>query len=575
YTLTDTIGKVGIEQYMNKYLRGTKGRQTVYVNSLGNLIETTDRVDPVSGGDVYLSIDADLQKHTYSLLEKEIAGILLQKISNIKEKGVSTKASEIPIPIYDVYNALIANGLIDIGAFTDPDASDLERSVYQTFEEKKASCMETLRSLLLSEEPTVYKNLSKEYQEYITYIVRELKSKNVILADSIDSEDEIQLKWTSEEASANEYLRHCIERDWVDITVFTEQSKYVDTEELYGNLVDYITEYFGDNIGFDKLIYKNAIKEDRISGNILCAILYDQGALEWDEETRNALRDGRRSAYEFLRQCIADLVITPGQLALEPCSGSSVVMNAKTGEVLACVSYPGYDSNRLSNARDSSYYVSINLNLSNPLYNYATQQRTAPGSTFKMCTSVAGLTEGVISTGTSIVDRGVYEKVSNHPRCWIYPGNHGALNVAGAIRHSCNYFFYEVGFRLASKGGGYNDASGIKRLQTYAGLLGLDEKTGVEIEENASKIATEYPVMAAIGQSDNNITTIALARYVTAVASGGTVYKLSLLDHVENAKGKTNETYGPVVRNVVDVIGPGEWGTIQSGMRAGAQDMGS
>ncbi|MBQ9631452.1 MAG: peptidoglycan glycosyltransferase, partial [Lachnospiraceae bacterium] len=575
YTLTDSIGKIGIEQYMNQYLRGTKGSQTVYVNSLGNLIETTDRKDPKSGGDVYLSIDADLQVNAYRLLEKEISGILLQKLANIREKGRSAKASEIPIPIYDVYNALISNGLIDIGAFDEPNATEIEREVYDTFMQKKAVCLQNISDYLSSSAPTVYKDLPKEYQEYMTYIVKELKARNVILVDRIDTEDEIHQKWTSEEASVNEYLYHCIESDWVDITIFTEQSKYVDTEELYDNLAAYILDVFREDSGFDKLVYENAILEDLISGNTLCAILFDQGVLAWDEETRNALAEGRRSAYEFLRSCIEDLSITPGQLALEPCSGSTVVMNAKTGEVLACVSYPGYDSNRLSNAKYSSYYVSINLNHSNPLYNYATQQRTAPGSTFKMCTSVAGLTEGVISTGTQIVDRGVYEKVSNHPRCWIYPGNHGALNVAGAIRHSCNYFFYEVGFRLAGAGGTYNDSNGIKRLQKYAGLLGLDEKTGVEIEENTSKIATEYPVMAAIGQSDNNITTIALARYVTAVASNGTVYNLSLLDHVQNAKGKVKKTYGSTVRNVVDVIGANEWSTIRSGMRAGAEDMNS
>ena len=574
YTLNDTIGKAGIEQYMNKYLRGKKGSQTVYVDSVGNLIETTDHTDPVTGKDVYLSIDASLQKRVYSLLEKEIAGILLQKIVNAKTTAKTAKASDITIPVYDVYYALVGNSVIDIRHFTEPDATELEKQVQAAFDGKKQVVMDTLGSMLTSQEPVIYKDLSEEYQAYSTYIVKKLKDEDVILRDQIDTDDEIQKKWTSEEASVNEYIRYCIEQDWVDITAFTEQSEYVDTDELYNNLAAYIIDRFSNDNGFDKLIYKNAILEDLVRGNQLCAIMFDQGVLEWDEETRNALADGRRGAYDFIRSCISSRSITPGQLALEPCSGSCVMIDTKTGELLACVTYPGYDSNLLSNARDSSYYVSLNTNLSNPLYNNATQQRTAPGSTFKMCSAMAGLSERVITTATQIVDLGEYDKVSNHPKCWIYPSSHGSLNVAEAIQHSCNYFFYEVGFRLAG-GGGYNDARGISRLQKYANLLGLDQKTGIEIEENTSSIATEYPVMAAIGQSNNNITTIALARYVTAIASSGTVYKLSLLDHVQNAKGKTVKEYGPKVKTNIGILNAGEWGAIHSGMRSVAEDLSS
>lgn len=574
YTLTDTIGKAGIEQYMNKYLRGKKGQQTVYVDSVGNLIKTTNRKDPVSGGNVYLSIDAGLQKYTYDLLEKELAGILLQKIVNAKTTARTAKASDITIPIYDVYYALIANNLINIRHFSEPDATELEKSVQSVFLRKKASVIDTLNAQLSSDDPVVYKELPEEYQDYSTYIVKKLKDDNIILRDSIDTEDEMQIRWTSEEASVNEYLKWCIERDYVDITAFTESSTYVDTDELYGDMVNYILNVVTEDVGFDKLIYEHAIDEDLISGNMLCAILFDQGVLEEDEETRNALAQGSRGAYDFLRSCIRNLSITPGQLALEPCSASCVMIDTNTGELLACVTYPGFDSNRLSNAKDSSYYVSLNMNLSNPLYNNATQQRTAPGSTFKMCSSMAGLSERVITTESQIVDVGVFDKVSNHPKCWIYPSAHGSLNVSGAIQHSCNYFFYEVGYRLAG-GGGYNDARGIKRLQKYASLLGLDARTGVEIEENTSKIATEYPVMAAIGQSNNNITTIALARYVTAIASSGTVYDLSLLDHVDNVRGKKIKSYGPKVKTNIGILNTGQWGAIHSGMRAVAEDLSS
>ena len=94
---------------------------------------------------------------------------------------------------------------------------------------------------------------------------------------------------------------------------------------------------------------------------------------------------------------IGKLEITPAQLALEPCSAGCVITDPNTGEVLACVSYPGYDNNRLTNTMDSAYFASLNLDHSSPLYSKATQQQTAPGSTFKPVTAVAGLEEGVIS----------------------------------------------------------------------------------------------------------------------------------------------------------------------------------
>lgn len=116
---------------------------------------------------------------------------------------------------------------------------------------------------------------------------------------------------------------------------------------------------------------------------------------------------------------------------------------------MACVTYPGYDTNRLANTVDSNYYNLLYQDLSNPFYNNATQQTTAPGSTFKMVTATAGLTEGIISPGTTILDKGQFEEVANGPKCWIYPSSHGSINVSEALGDSCNYFFYKVGYDLS------------------------------------------------------------------------------------------------------------------------------
>lgn len=574
---TDIVGKSGIEKYMDDYLSGTKGTETLFVDSVGNTIAEGDYTAAVSGNDVYLSIDMDLQKATYTLLEQEIAGILYSKIANIKQYHASENASssDVVVPIYDVYNSLIANGIINTSAFEDENATSTEKAVLASYKVKEKEVLGTLKSQLKVNNEVIYKDLPDEYQAYSTYIVTKLKSLGIFDSSAIDTSSEVQENWTSESMAVNKYLLYAIEQNWIDITKYESEAKYADTEELYNDLIDYTLDYISQDKSFQNLIYKYLILDDGISGTQLCIILYDQGVLKEDEETYNMLTSGRISSYEFMLSKIKNLELTPGQLALDPCSGSTVVLNAKTGEVLAMVTYPGYDNNRLANSVDSDYYAYLTNNAANPLYNYATQQRTAPGSTFKIVSSTAGLAENVITTTSEIVDLGQYTKVSNNPKCWIYPSNHGSINVSEAIRDSCNYFFYEVGWRLSGGDGAYDDVKGIEKISKYASLYGLDETTGVEIEENSPHIATEYPVMAAIGQSDNNYTTVGLARYATAIASRGNVYNLTLLDSVKDSEGNIVKSYKPSIRNHIDVLNAGQWDAIHYGMKMVTESLSS
>ena len=571
---TDVVGKSGIEKYMNDYLSGTKGYETIYVDSVGNTIAEGEYKASESGNDVYLSIDMDLQKAAYILLEQEIAGILYSKIQNIKESNINS-SSDVVVPIYDVYYSLIKNGLIDINAFYDTNASETEKAVLAAYQSKEKEVLATLKAQLKSNNEVVYKDLPEEYQAYSTYIVTKLKSLGVFDSNAIDTSSDVQTSWTSEEMAVNKYLTYAIEQNWIDITKYESEAKYADTEELYNDLIDYTLDYLSTDNGFEKLVYKYLLLDDGITGNQLCLILYEQGILSKDDEDYSALSSGQITAFDFMKKKIKSLEITPGQIALDPCSGSTVMLDTKTGEILAMVTYPGYDNNKLANSVDSDYYAYLTNSAANPLYNYATQQRTAPGSTFKIVSSTAGLAEGVITTSSEITDLGQFTKVSNNPKCWIYPSNHGSINVSEAIRDSCNYFFYEVGWRLSGGDGAYDDVTGINKITEYASLFGLDETTGVEIEENSPHIATEYPVMAAIGQSDNNFTTVGLARYATAIASRGTVYNLTLLDSVRDSDGNVLEEYKPSVRNQVDVLNSAEWDAVHYGMRMVCESLSS
>ncbi len=572
----DIVGKAGIEQYMNAELTGTKGSNTLYVDSVGNPIEESEHIDAVAGNDVYLSIDSTLQKRVYNLLENEIAGILVTKLVNQKEVEIPEDTADLMIAIYDAYVNLLNNQIVDVDHFSEDDASEVEKAILQEHDSKESAVLSELSSTLYSDNAVAFSELSEEMQDYETYLITFLRNNNILLSDAIDTTDEVYQNWAAQTISMNEYLRYAIEQNWIDITALTSESKYVDTEEVYQTLVSYMLENVPGLSGFESLVYKYAVMQDYISGTQICVALYDQGVLPEDEETRSGLLSGSISSYTFIINKISSLEITPGQLGLKPCSGSAVLLDPNTGETLACVTYPGYDNNRLANKVDSDYYNYLVTSSASPMYNNATQQRTAPGSTFKMLSSIAGMAENVITYDTEIQDLGVFEKVSNNPRCWIYPrGTHGTINMMQALEHSCNYYYYEVGYRLAGGDNAYNDSQGIEKLTKYGEMFGLTETTGLEIEENSSSFATQYPVMAAIGQSDNNFTTVGLARYVAALANQGTVYNLSILDHVADSDGNVIETFGPSVKNTVDVLTVPQWNAIRTGMEMVVADMSS
>lgn len=554
YTQNDTVGKAGLEQYYETYLRGKNGERKFYIDNVGRISEIISSTDSVAGDDLYLSIDADLQMATYLALQNEIAAIVY---SNIKSGE---------IPINDVYTALIGNSVINTEHFSKSKASDTEKSVLSVFKSRQKTTLGKIKQELTSS-PEALNTMSDEVLDEFTYIISMLKDDQVLLKNEIDTSDSVYQKWKDQKISPKEYLNYCITQHWIDISQLNVDEKYADSTEVYDALCKYILKNIKTDTEFSKIIYQYMITHGEISPRQLCLILFDQGVLDYDDATVNKLKNGSLSPRDFLMKKIYNIEITPAQLALEPCTGSCVVTDEKTGEIRAMVSYPGYNSNKLANGVDSEYFASLQHDKSSPLLNYATQQKTAPGSTFKLVSATAGLAENVITTSDQIRCTGIYNDISNKPKCWIYPGSHGLDNVSEAIRDSCNVFFYTVGNRLAQKKtGSYNDANGIDLIQKYAHIYGLDQKTGLEISESKSSVATEYPVMAAIGQSDNNYTTVALSRYVTAVASGKK-YNYQLMNKIVDADGKTVKKYKADYEDISDTLTSSQWDAIHSGMR--------
>ena len=560
YTQNDMVGKSGLEQYYESYLRGKNGEKQVYVNNVGKITDVISQKNSVSGNDVYLSIDIKLQEATYKLLEQEIAGIVYSKI----------KSGEIPIT--DVYFALLNNNVIDLTHFNAADASATEQSIYTSFSEQLQGALGTIDNELQNGN-TGTSGMSEQVLDYFTCVMSMLSDDGLLLSDQIDSSDSTYTAWKEGTVSPKDYLKYCISKQWIDITKLDVNQKYADSSEVYSALCSYIENGLSTNKDFAKIIYKYMVNSGAVTGQQLCLLLFDQGVLDYDDATVNNIANGSISPYAFLMDKINNIEITPAQLALDPCTGSCVITDINTGQIKAMVSYPGYDNNKLANTVDADYYQALREDKSNPLWNYATQEQTAPGSTFKMVSSTAGLAEGVIDTSSKINCTGIFTDISNQPKCWIYPGAHGMDNVSEALRDSCNVFFYTTGFRLASKDtGSYDDENGMKYIQKYASIYGLNEKSGLEIVEKTPSIATQYPVMAAIGQSNNNFTTVSLSRYVTAVVSGK-LYDYKLMNKITDADGKTVKQYDSKFKDISDTLNQSQWDAIHQGMRMVVEDL--
>ncbi len=575
YNMNDTVGKSGVEKAMEEYLQGTKGKDVIYVDNVGKVIETVEHVEPTAGNDVYLSLDSDLQKAVYSMLEQKLAGILVSKIVNEKEYDNSkVKSSRMMIPIDDVYYALFNNNVLDIEHMSGSDAGPYEQTIEEAYRVRQSVVFSTLYDEMMTIS-TPYNELPEEYQVYESYIVSRLSSSNmgVLISDRVDREDDTYKAWAIEEViSLKDYLMYAISQNWVDISDFSTSQQYSSSDEVYEQLVNYILNDLRNNTGFAKKMFKYMIHDDSITGRQIGMALYEQKVIYGTVEEKNALENGEISAYDFFINKIANIDISPAQLALDPCSGSCVVTGIH-GDLLALVTYPGYDLNKLANSIDADYYAKLMTDLSSPMYNYATQQMTAPGSTFKMLSSIAGNEEGVVELDEPIYCTGVWDSLEEEKTCWVYPGHHGDMDTINAIGNSCNVYFYEVGYRLANNNymDLYSEKRGLARLETYADMFGLTEKTGIEMEENEPKFSDTLPVDSAIGQGSHNYTTIGLARYLTSVASRGNTYNFSLIDHVSDREGNMVARFGPTVRNHVNIPDT-TWDAVHQGMRIVVQN---
>ena len=227
--------------------------------------------------------------------------------------------------------------------------------------------------------------------------------------------------------------------------------------------------------------------------------------------------------------------------------GAAVVINVKTGEILAMASYPDYEPGLFYNGISNSKYQEYVQNPYNPLYSKAFQSSYEPGSTFKMVTAVAALETGTTDTKRRINDNGPFygitDDTAHPPACWYYNDygrGHGYLNVSQAIQKSCNYYFFQVSTEM-----------GIDNIVRYAKFFGLGNRTGIEIVgENGGSLASReiaeqknvvwsaaQTAYAAIGQGLNSFSPLQMAKYIAMVANGGHKLDVSIIKSITNSDG--------------------------------------
>lgn len=571
YTPDSIVGKSGIEQYMESELQGLNGEKQIVVNNVGKVVGEENIIkETVSGKDVYLSIDKDLQIAVYHILEQNLAGIISSNLINTKkfDKNHISDTSDIRIPIYDVYIALVNNSIIQLSDLYCADATELERHIAKVLEEKKGEVLNSLKEELLNGN-TDYSRLSEEMQEYISYITGKIEILN---ESSIDKEDDVYKRWKDKSGiSVKEFLTYAIENGWIAAGFIDSEQGYFTTDEMFVLLIENIEKKIADDNEFEKILFKWLLFEDRIKGSDICRLLYDQQILSVADDDYEKLVSGQIDAFSFMKKKIEQLEITPAQLALDPCSASAVVVQQETGKILALVSYPGYDNNRLANQMDSAYYNRLLNDKALPLYNRATQQLTAPGSTFKPITVIAGLQERVISPDSSVLCDGVFDKVFPNLKCWKHTGHGNVINAPTALQYSCNDYLCDIAYRLGTINGmKYTDNAALESLQEYSKLFYLDKKSGVEIAESQPHVTDAYGIPSAIGQGTHNYATVQLVRYVNTIASRGNVFQLSLVKGIADTNGNFVEN-NAVLENKVE-LPDSVWDTVSSGMVQFAQN---
>ena len=531
YTETDMIGKAGLEAAYEEDLRSVKGTVAVtYSGRTGERLKEETVVSPAKGNDLILTIDADFQKECYDLLYANVKKLLLDKITGYHQDDNESYSA------MDVIVALVNNGFFDL--YTIQDSKNSEAIRYMTVYNKEAERVITELEHYLLDSDTILAYYPEDMLEYLTFIVAYMRDQGYLDYAYHDDSSDVYVRYIGGVASAREFLDYCYNSGYFSLEEFGLDG-FTPAEKGLPVIVHSILEAIRHNRSYEQLVCTNVLTKDLFSVHDFILLCYDLKFLNNDDGSRERYADGDIGNLGLLLMKIQNDEITPADINLDPCSGSLVVTDCDSGKVRAIVSYPSYDTNLYLNS--PSYYNRILADQSAPMMFRALQERRAPGSTYKLCTAATALELGYITTNYYVYDDYEYPNVNSvaKPVCWS-KSSHGTINVIDAIKVSCNYFFYDVGYHLCDPlpDKTFNDQFGLEKMNHYAVELGLATETGIELPESTPHLSAEDAVRSAIGQGGNAFTVANINRYTNTVANGGDVYDLYLVDQVKSADGQ-------------------------------------
>ncbi|MCL2168498.1 MAG: penicillin-binding transpeptidase domain-containing protein [Defluviitaleaceae bacterium] len=328
-----------------------------------------------------------------------------------------------------------------------------------------------------------------------------------------------------------------------------------------------LNEFIGDNI-----------LNGRITPVMMFEVMAEQGIITFAPYELARLRTGQLSPAAFLTGLIQARYLTPQMMNIDPATASAVISCIHTGGIIAAVNYPTFDGNNfLPHRRDNAYIHRLIDDPSRPQFSRVFMEAQSPGSTFKMITALAGLSQGVI-TPTTLIHDGVVFRDAGYPytRCH---SSHGSINVVDAIAASCNYFFNRVAFNLGNQRTGRTQY-GIATFNYYMYALGLGSPTGVQVAEGGIALASPqlrqdqgragpwtdgYTIHASIGQGLVAHSVVSMAKVMATLATGGTRMEMTLVDRTVAADGTINQ-FEPVIEYYLP-IAPAHLDAIHRGMR--------
>ncbi len=529
YDANDTIGKTGVELYYEEQLRGVDGTVQIELDGdTGDRVNETILEPATQGNSIFLTIDRDLQEQAYEALYAQIKNLLLSKIT-----GQSSSTGE-TYSLTDLYCALIDNNFVSIQTI-EGSQGEYASAFRQTYEAQSEYLLAQLEESILNSN-LIFSQYSEILQDIYNQMIESMRDNEHLTYD-YQNDTEFYSEYSQGNLTIRSFLEYCLNQGYIHRDIYgLEEETNLDV------ILQTIIEQEFDNLrrsnDYKKCMYRYIIENQLYSESSFLYLMYEEELIHNQDGSREAVASGNMSILNCLIQKIEEDEITPADLNLDPCSGSAVLTDCNTGEVLAMVSYPSFDPNRFLS--DTAYYNEIVQDNSGPLTFRALNEMRAIGSTYKMCTAIAGLDLGYIDEYTTVYDDYAYPYVNSvdHPTCWSTV-SHGVVNVVTALEHSCNYFFYDVGYRLSDPTADheFDDDVGLKKLADYAERLGLSTQTGIEIGEGTPKASDQDAVRSAIGQGTNAFSAANVNRYTCTVANGGSVYNLFLIDEIHSADG--------------------------------------